>query len=262
MTAASRSADGSGLPLAGVTVLVPRSARQAGALVSQLRERGADVVEAPTITIEPPRDPRALEVAVAHAAEGRYDWVAFTSPNAVEAVAAVADVGLLDGVSLAVLGKGSAEALRKHGLEPALVPERSTAKGLAGALAATSPAGRLLLPRADIASAGLPRALQEAGWTVDEVEAYRTLPVRELPEGVAASLDAGAVDVVVFTSGSTARNLMALAVGPPHPTTRVVSIGPSTSEVCRSLGLTVDVEADPHDIDGLLQAVVDVVTRD
>lgn len=243
-------------PLAGATVLVPRSAGQASAFVRRLRSRGADVVEAPTISIQPPRDVEALAAAVARVGAGVYDWVAFTSPNAVEAVLAVADRDVLAGAALAVVGHGSGQALRRHGLEPALVPARSTAKGLAAALAAEGVPGRVLLPRADIAGVGLPRALEDAGWVVDEVEAYRTAPVRELPEGVAERLRTGAIDVVAFSSGSTARNLTALLGGLPHPRTRVASIGPSTSEVCRELGLSVHAEAARQDLDGLATAVV------
>jgi uroporphyrinogen III methyltransferase / synthase len=257
-------ARGTGRPLVGVSVLVPRSSGQAEALSSRLRALGAEAVEAPTISIQPPADPRPLADAVARAGRGDYTWVAFTSPNAVEATLGVVGATGLGGARIAAVGAGTRRALAGRGVEPDLMPQRSTARGLASALAGRSPssespsgrAGRVLLPRADIASAGLPRALEDAGWLVDEVEAYRTVPVRELPGGVAERLRAGGIDVVAFSSGSTARNLLALLDGPPADAVRIVSIGPSTTEVCRGLGLSVNVEADPHDLDGLVAAVV------
>lgn len=242
--------------LDGVTVLVPRSAGQGGELSARLRALGAEPVEAPTISIQPTRDPEALSAALARATEGDYDWVAFTSPNAVSAVMDAVGPEGLGPARLAAVGQGTRQALAECGREPDLVPERSTARGLAAELADGSDPGRVLLPRADIASSGLPRALEDAGWYVDEVEAYRTVPVRELPEGVESDLLAGRIDVIAFTSGSTARSLVGLLGGSPPRSPRVVTIGPSTSAVCEQLGMRVAAEADPHDLDGLVDAVV------
>ncbi|MDQ3538741.1 MAG: uroporphyrinogen-III synthase, partial [Actinomycetota bacterium] len=101
----------------------------------------------------------------------------------------------------------------------------------------------------------LTEALRAAGWSVDEVEAYRTVPVTELDPGARQRLEAGEIDVVAFASSSTVRNFVDL-FGRPPPGTRVASIGPVTSQACRDLGVRVDAEGDPHDLDGLAAAVV------
>lgn len=257
MTAAPESG-GEG-PLTGVSVLVPRSAGQSGELSARLLALGADPVEAPTISIQPARDPEALSAALARAADGDYDWVAFTSPNAVSAVLDATGAESLGQARLAAVGGGTRRALAERGREPDFVPRRSTARGLAAELTDGAEPGRVLLPRADIASSGLPRALEDAGWVVDEVEAYRTVPVRDLPEGVESDLREGRIDVVVFTSGSTARSLVGLLGGLPPDSARVVTIGPTTSAVCEQLGMRVATEADPHDLEGLLAAVIAAV---
>ncbi len=246
-------------PLHGKAVLVPRTRQQASALSDRLRALGAEPVEAPTIAVEPTRDPDALDVALADAAT--YDWVALTSANGVTALAASlarrgVDARALAGVRLAVVGPGTAEALAGIGLRADLVPDRYTTAGLVEALAA-GPPGRALLPRADIATPTLATGLAEAGWEVTEVEAYRTVPATALPEGVADRISAGEVDVLAFASSSTVRNFVDLYGGLPPAEVRVASIGPVTSETCRELGLRVDAEGDPHDLDGLVAAVVD-----
>jgi uroporphyrinogen III methyltransferase/synthase len=251
-------------PLHGLRVLVPRTRHQASELSSRLRTLGAEPVEAPTIAIEPTREPDALRGRIAELAEGAFDWVALTSVNGVAAVwehltATGGDARMLAGVRIAVVGSGTAQALRDHGLEPDLVPGRYTTRGLAAALLATGAPARVLLPRADIATPTLRELLRAAAWDVVEVEAYRTVPVAELDPAVADQVRHGGVDVVAFASSSTVRNLVELLGGPPHRDVRVASIGPVTSDACRRLGLRVDAEAEPHDVDGLVRAVVAAV---
>ena len=247
-------------PLHGAAVLVPRTRHQASELSSFLRALGAEPVEAPTIAIAPAADPAALQAALARAADGAYDWVAFTSANGVEAVTAAvaalgADARLFARTRLAVVGTATAEALGAMGLRPDLIPDAATTRGLAGALLGTEGGTRVLLPRADIATPSLTAALRGGGWTVDEVEAYRTVPVDSLEDAVAVRLRDGDLDVIAFASSSTARNLVALLGGLPHRSIRIASIGPATSQTCRELGLPVDAEADSHDVDGLVAAV-------
>ena len=242
-------------------MLVPRTRHQASELSLRLRSLGAEPVEAPTIAIEPTREPDALRRRVAEMAEGAFDWLALTSVNGVAAVwEQVADAGgdarMFARVRLAAVGSGTAQALRDHGLDADLVPERYTTRGLADALLATGGPARILLPRADIATPSLSRLLRDAGWDVVEVEAYRTVPVPALDPAVAKQMRDGGLDVVAFASSSTVRNLVDLLDGPPHPDIRVASIGPVTSDTCRQLGLRVDAEAAPHDVDGLVDAVV------
>ena len=249
-------------PLHGTSVLVPRTRHQAGELSSRLRELGAEAVEAPTIAIEPAPDPDRLRDAVAAAADGAYDWVLFTSSNAVDAVwqqidRLGGDARLLSRVRIAAIGSGTAAALEAHGLRADLLPDRATTEGLAQALltAAGADAPRALLPRADIATPTLTAALLDAGWIADEVDAYRTVPVAALDPGVRQRLVAGDIDVVALASSSTARNLFDLLDGAWPDGVRIASIGPVTSATCEELGLTVDAEADPHDIGGLVAAI-------
>ena len=252
-------------PLHGRRVLVPRTRQQASELSARLRSLGAQPVEAPTIAIEPTREPDALRKRIGEIAEGAYDWVALTSVNGVAALwqhltALGADARALAGTRLAAVGSGTAAALRAHGLEPDLVPERYTTRGLGDALVATGPEQRALLPRADIATPALAELLRDAGWDVVDVEAYRTVRVAALDPQVHDELTAGVIDVVAFASSSTVRNLVDLLDGELHESVRVASIGPVTSDTCRSLGLRVDAEATPHDIDGLVDAVVATAT--
>jgi uroporphyrinogen III methyltransferase/synthase len=252
-------------PLHGVRVLVPRTRQQASELSLRLRSLGAEPVEAPTIAIEPARDPVALRRRLAEISEHVFDWLAFTSVNGVAAVweqlaAAGGDTRLLAGVRVAAVGSGTAHALRARGLEPDLVPERYTTRGLAEALIAADRPGRILLARADIATPTLASMLRAASWDVVEVEAYRTVPVPALAPEVAHQLRHGGLDIVAFASSSTVRNLVDLLGGLPHADIRVASIGPVTSDACRQLGLRVDAEAAPHDLDGLVQATVSAVT--
>jgi len=264
-------------PLFGVSVLVPRTRRQAGELSARLRALGAEPVEAPTIAIAPTREPERLAACLAAVGDGAYDWVAFTSANGVEAVgetlrATGADVRRFAGVGLAAVGPGTAAALADLGLRADLVPMPATTRALADALLAAAepggtrkaPAGdarapRVLLPRADIATPTLTESLRGAGWQTDEVEAYRTVEVRELDPTVRRRLESGEVDAAAFASSSTVRNFIALFGGPPPARTRVASIGPVTSETCRELGVRVDAEASPHDLDGLVAAVLEAV---
>ncbi len=170
------------------------------------------------------------------------------------------DARLFARARLAVVGPGTADALGAHGLRADLVPDRYTTAGLAAALCEGRAPGRVLLPRADLATPVLARTLADAGWSVDDVEAYRTVAVDALPPAVVARLDAGEVDVLAFASSSTVRNFVALAGG-ATPGAAVASIGPVTSATCRELGLTVAAEAEPSDLDGLVAAVAAAAGR-
>jgi uroporphyrinogen III methyltransferase / synthase len=248
-------------PLHGVSVLVPRTRHQASNLSEALRALGGEPVEAPTIAIEPSREQQRLREALARMVDGAYDWVALTSTNGVDGIFEQVDHLGLDarafaGTRIAVVGSGTAEALRARGLRPDLLPEQFTTQGLAAALLASGEPGRILLPRADIATPALTEALDGAGWDTDEVEAYRTVPAAALPEGVRDRILSGGVDVLAFASSSTVRNFVRLLDGEIPASTRVASIGPVTSATCAELGLRVDAEADPHDVSGLVDAVV------
>ncbi len=253
-------------PLFGWQVLVPRTKEQAATLTERLRACGAVPVEVPTIAVEPPRTPAAMDRAVKGLVSGRYLWVAFTSTNAVRAMrekfeSLGLDVRAFAGIRLAAIGEATADALRAWGIEPELVPEvRQSSEGLLEVWPAYDdvfdPIDRVLLPRADIATETLVAGLQELGWQVDDVTAYRT--VRAAPPAVEIrdAIKGGGFDAVVFTSSSTVRNLVGIA-GKPHASTVIAVIGPQTAKTAEELGLRVDVMAPDPSAPALAEALAD-----
>jgi uroporphyrinogen-III synthase len=207
-------------------VIVTRPRAQARPLVTALEAIGAEVVECPLIEIERTSD---------EPVDGDgYDWLVVTSPNGADEIAR-------RGVNLprvAAVGPGTAEALRAHGIEPAFMPVESSQDGLLREF--PRPAGRVLFAAAEGARR---RPIEALG--ADFVPLYRTrLLTPDPPEG----------DVVVLASGSAARAYAAVGGAPP-----AVSIGPETSRVARSVGLSVAAEAGRHDLDGLVAAVRDLM---
>lgn len=245
-------------PLAGRRVLVTRAAGQADELAERIRARGGEPVLAPTIRIEG-GDDDALRAALRDLAAGAFTVCCLTSPNGAVAVAEALEAEGLDARAfaglelLAAVGAGTAAAMWQHlRLRPDLLPERATTRSLAEAIPAGS--GRALLPRADIASPILTEVLAERGYEPVDVVAYRTTPPEALPGEALDALAAGEVDLLAFGSSSTVRNFVVLTE-PRHRRGRVVSIGPVTTATCRELDLEVAVEAEPHDLDGLVAAL-------
>jgi uroporphyrinogen III methyltransferase / synthase len=254
-------------PLHGRRVVVTRARAQASGLAATLRALGAEVVELPAIRIEPRID--AEEVRRAVEGIGEYALICVTSPNGAHLLfEALAGAGLdaraLGGrqkqggrgekPTVAAIGPETARALAEHGIQADAVPERFVAEALVEALAEIEVEGRrVLIARAAEARDVLPDALRERGAEVDVVALYETLREQPEPEAVEA---AQAADYVTFTSSSTVRNLTE-ALGERFPrNARVVSIGPVTSEAARAAGLEVDVEAERHDVDGLVEALL------
>jgi uroporphyrinogen III methyltransferase/synthase len=244
-------------PLHGRRVVVTRARAQASGLAAALRGLGAETIELPAIRIEPRID--SAEVREAVEAIGEYALVCLTSPNGVRLLfealrGAGRDSRALAGATVAAIGPGTASALREHGIVADVVPERFVAEALVEALAEVEVEGRrVLVARAAEAREVLPEALRERGAEVDVVALYET--VREQPSEEAIEAAQGA-DYVTFTSSSTVANLTA-ALGDRFPASaRVVSIGPVTSEAAREAGLRVEVEAERHDVDGLLAALL------
>jgi uroporphyrinogen III methyltransferase/synthase len=230
-------------PLTGVSVAVTRARAQASGLAARLRDLGASVVEAPAIRIEP------LEADVPDLAA--FDLLCVTSPNgADQLLARVRDARALAGPVVAAIGPGTARALRAHGIEADVVPERSVAESLVEALREV-PVTRALIARAEEARDVLPDALRERGAHVEILPLYRTVAE---PLGEAARAAALGADYATFTSASSARFLHAAAGTLEGP--RLVSIGPVTSEALRALGAEPDVEAPVHTPDGLVDALL------
>lgn len=245
-------------PLAGIRVLVGRAPGQADLLAQRISELGGQPVIAPLIEIVE-GDRRALVRAVDELAAGTYTGLTLTSPNGVEALASAMDdqgfgAEILTAVNLlACVGPGTAGALRQRfGVAPNLVPDTATTEALAHAFPSGS--GRVLLPRADRANPVLGEVLRAKGYATDEVIAYRTVTAASLDPTVVADLAAGRIDLLAFASSSTVRGFSTL-IG-SHPwNARVISIGPVTSATCNELGIPVAVEAQPHDLDGLVAAL-------
>jgi uroporphyrinogen III methyltransferase / synthase len=244
-------------PLHGRTVVVTRARAQASGLAATLRGLGATVVELPAIRIE--SRIASEEVRAAATAIADYDLVCLTSPNGVkllfEALAAAGrDARALAGATVAAIGPGTARALAAHGIDADVLPERFVAEALVEALTDVDVEGRrVLVARAAEARDVLPDALRERGGKVDVVALYET--VREAPDDDAVD-SAQDADYVTFTSSSTVTNLTE-ALGDRFPArARIVSIGPITSATVREAGLEVAVEADRHDVGGLLAALL------
>lgn len=205
-------------------VVVTRPRRQAGPLVERLQRSGHDVVECPLIEIEPIAPGEPVDVA-------GYDWVVVTSANGAEELLRRARGEL---PSVAAIGPGTAEVLRVHGCEPALVPDVSTQEGLLEEL--PQPAGRVLVAAAE----GARRLLVDA-LGADFVPLYRTRPLSPAPPDG---------DLVVLASGSAARAFASLGIDLP-----AVSIGPQTTRAAEAAGIRIVAEARTHDLEGLVAAV-------
>jgi uroporphyrinogen III methyltransferase/synthase len=247
-------------PLHGRRIAVTRARAQASGLAARLRALGAEVAETPAIRIEP----RAVEGELERAVEeiAGYALVVLTSPNGAQllfdALAARGlDARALSGVTVAAIGPGTARELERRGVRADVVPPRSIAESLAQELERIDVDGRrVLIARASEARDILPEALAARGAEVDVVALYDTV-AEPLDDAQREAL--AAADVVTFTSSSTVRFLLE-ALGSPRAAldgARVVSIGPVTSATARELGLEVATEATRHDIDGLVDALIE-----
>jgi uroporphyrinogen III methyltransferase/synthase len=244
-------------PLFGRRVVVTRARAQASGLAATLAALGADVVELPAIRVEPRLDSPEVREAV-HAIHS-YALICLTSPNGVRLLfqaldEAGFDARALANATVAAIGPGTARALAMRGIRADVVPERSIAEALVSSLESVDVRGRpVLVARAAEARDVLPEALRDRGAKVDVVALYET--VAEDPEPAALEA-ARAADYVTFTSSSTVRNFMAAAGDQLPQEARIVSIGPVTSDAARAVGLEIAVEAERHDPDGLVEALV------
>ena len=250
--------------LFGWRVLIPRTQDHAGPIVGLLRGHGAIPIEVPTISVEPPRTPQQIDRAVHGLVSGRYEWIGFTSVNAVRAIREKLQEYGLDarsfaGLKVAAVGEPTVAALIDFGVRPDIVP---TGEQTTSALldewptydSLTDPINRVFLPRADIATDTLAAGLAELGWEVEDVTAYRTVRAAPPPAETREAIKTGGFDAVLFTSSSTVRNLVGIA-GKPHHSTVVACIGPQTAKAAEEHGLRVDVLADTSTVPGLVEAL-------
>jgi len=249
------------LSLSGRRILVTRAAHQAGKLSDGLRKLGAESVEVPVLEIRPPAGHDAIDLALRRL--DSYDWLILTSANTVRAFAErAAELGLPlaphGALKVAAIGEATAEAARKQGLPVTLIPGAYVAEAMVEALAKHAAGQKFLLARAEVARDVILDALRTVGAKVDVVDAYRNV----LPECAPALLREALqqpIDAATFTSSSSVTHLAEAAqkagVAFPFAGVPAVSIGPITSQALRAAGWEPSVEANPHDVPGLVAAV-------
>jgi len=251
-------------PLFGKTFVVTRSRPQASVLLEKLRDRGADALEMPAISILPPEDFGPVDAAVSVLHE--YDWVIFTSANGVDSFmqrvfAAGLDARGFAGVKIAAIGPATSERLAWFGISADYQPAKYLAEAIFEGLSVKEDLRGLkfLLPRADIARKALTGLLLRAGAEVDEVAVYRTVRGDFDEDLLRRRIRDGDIDGVTFTSSSTARffaeKLGSDFVKKHGAKITGLSIGPFTSETMRSLGIEPAAEARTHTIDGLVETI-------
>jgi uroporphyrinogen-III synthase len=250
------------LSLAGTRVVVTRARGGSAKLTEALESAGAIVIEFPTIEIADPESWEPMDDALGECATGGYEWVVFASVNAVEKVMSrlrASPTSVFGNVKVAAVGPVTAKTLSDLGVEPTLVPEKFTSEALSNEIGPGF--GRMLFPRVADGPRTVIETMIHLGWAVDEVPAYRNVIARpDAPEG--ATIAAAEFDVVTFTSGSTARNFVAMisprdvGLAPEDPPDKkVVCIGPSTARAAREAGLRVDAVATDYTVDGVIVAI-------
>jgi uroporphyrinogen III methyltransferase / synthase len=247
-------------PLFGRRIVVTRATVMGGTLAQKLRALGADVLEAPTTTIEPV-DTAAID-AVIEKLE-RYDWLILTSQVGVRLFwdalrRAKLDSRALHGIRIGVIGPATAAALREHGVEGDVIPQRFVGEGLLESLTAEASirGANVLYAAAADAREVVPRGLREAGASVDVVALYRSVPNEPVGISLREAIDGESVDVVTFASGSAVDGFVELVGAERATRSRAVSIGPITTAAARSHSIEVVAEASEATIDALVDAVV------
>ena len=253
------------LPLSGRRILVTRAAHQVGKLSEGLRALGAEPVEVPVIEIRPPESYDALDAALLQI-DGD-DWLLFTSANA-ECVFSGSSHGPRRTASRSPAtrrGRGKIHGRSARGLlhlKVSLTPRKSVAESLVAELAPEIGGQRILIARAAIARDVIPHALRAAGATVDVVDAYRNVMPESAPELLRDALQK-VIAAAAFTSSSSVTHLADAArhagIAFPFAGVAAISIGPITSKTLRDLGWEPAVEADPHDVPGLIQAITNAL---
>lgn len=256
--------------LAGRTVVVTRAAAQAGEFVAELERYGAKVIICPTIEIAEPESYERLDEAINHLYG--YDWLIFTSANAIEYFlrrlnARGVGVAELDEIKVCAIGQASADKLRDAHVHVDVIPSQSKAEGVFEALSEFVGGAEhlhglnILLPRAAVGRDYLPKALEDAGARVDVVTAYRTVVPDNLDRGRLSAMLAGSADCIAFTSSSTVKNLALLF--DTHDLGKVLSgltiacIGDVTTATAEEFGLSVQIQPPQSTIKDLAKAIAD-----
>ena len=251
-------------PLSGRGLLVTRAADQAGEFSAMLAELGASVHECPTISIVPPEDCSELDKAIASLS--RFDWLIFTSVNAVKyffdrLAAQGLDTRAIGACRVCAVGPKTSAALLPFGVRADLVPDDYKAEGVIAAFRAVEVRGkRFLFPRGDKARDVIPSGLTDLGGEVVAPVAYRNVIPEALPEHLLAALEERRIDCITFTSSSTVENL-GVMLGENRllhllEGVAVAAIGPVTARTCRELGLVVHIEPKEYTLAALTEEMV------
>lgn len=257
------------LPLAGKSIVVTRTRQQASRLIKELTALGAHVIEIPTIEIVPPESYEPLDAALRHLQQ--YQWLIVTSANTVRILVERMQwlgnpISQTSGFRVAAIGSATGAALREAGFAVDLVPAEYVAESVVESLCEKVAGTRILLARAAVARDVIPDRLRECGSTVEVVDAYRTIIPEQSKELIKVVFGANSTlpDAVTFTSSSTVTNFLQMLrdckVPLPTESLQAISIGPITSETLRQNGWLPMTEANPHDIDGLVAAIVQALS--
>ncbi len=245
-------------PLFGKRIVVTRTRLQAGELTKKLAQLGADVIELPTIRIEPPKDLKEFGQLVMDC--HTYDWIVFTSPNGVDRFFEMfyklyQDARSIGGAKIAAIGPGTAEKIKQYHLAVDLLPEKFVAEGLIKAFKLQGVENQTILwVKAERTREIIANELTGMGAIVDEAIAYRTVPETEDNSDAFARFKDEGADVITFTSSSTVEHFLDLKLPLPDKI-KIASIGPITSKTLKDRGLRVDIEAKEHSIPGLVEAI-------
>jgi uroporphyrinogen III methyltransferase/synthase len=252
-------------PLLGRTVVVTRTGPRAQGLLNRLHRAGAETISVSLTEQTDPADGGAELRAVARNV-GDFRWVVFTSVNAVSRfMAEMRDARAFGKALVAAIGPATAEALRRAGVEPDLVPRDHRALGLLAAFPdcdADAPSNHVLFPCAGQAPSTIPDGLAVKGWQVQRVETYRTVTLP--PPSPAVREHMAGADAVIFTASSTAESYVALDAPDGSPLgvpPVVICIGPTTAQSARELGMTGVVEAHDATAEGIVDAVVQLLAH-
>ena len=252
-------------PLFGKRIVVTRAREQASDFVVRLNELGAACIEFPTIEVIPPKSWDALDKAIMSLE--RYQWVLFTSVNGVRFFferlnALEMDVREMKDLKVGVIGPKTAQALKRKGINPDLVPDEYRAEAIVKGMKETVKGARILLPRASKARDVLPIELVNQGAIVDEVPAYQTIKPEQDTGRVREMLQQEKIDMVTFTSSSTVNNFMEMFQADRDQLQRwmenltVACIGPITAQTAEEKGLSVSIIPREYTIESLTSAIV------
>jgi len=224
-------------------------------MAATLRRHGAQPVIAPLINFASADRPELLAGALERLAAGEYDWLVVTSATTVDVLMS-ASAAVPPTTRVAAVGETTAAALTASGYRVDFVPTKdNSARGLVAEWPGAS--GRVLVPQSDIAEPTLVDGLAGLGVEAEYVSAYRTIAVQVSPE-IAADVASGAINVILLSSGSIARQVQA-QLAPLPAATVVAAIGPRTAFDARAAGLIVQVIAEQRSADSLVEGLIDYV---